>query len=103
MATEATLEPRRPLQEFRDCGLSKKSLRSPTPKYKSEDERQMIHHVKTLRKLKWYILSERLENSSDISGRNAEETQVVHPIETLRTEVVHPGKNVVPLEFPVRL
>ena len=44
---------------------------------------QVVHPVKTLRRLKWYILSKRLGNSSGLSCQNTKETQVVHPVKTL--------------------
>ena len=61
----------------------------------------MVHLVKTFRKfkwyvlskvvqsvnktIKWYILSKRVGNSSGLSCQNTKETQVVHPVKTLRT------------------
>ena len=42
----------------------------------------MVHPVKKFRKLKVYILSKRLGNSSGLSFQNTKETEVVHPIKT---------------------
>ena len=75
-------------------------------------ETQVVHPVKTLQKLKGYILSKRLQNSSStslgLSCENTKETQGVHPVKTLsgsfyentkETQVVHPVKTLRKLKW----